>query len=224
MNQHALDWTVGHAPTSTTRPQNFVPAQVPGAVQLDWARAQNWPNHNFADNFRAYEWMEDCFWTYETTLQLPAKGEDERLFFVCRGVDYQYEVRLKNETIYAHEGMFTPFEIDLTDIAADGDTLQIVVFPAPKSVDNPPSRDQANRSCKPAVSYGWDFHPRLIPLGIWDETFLETRRAHYIDSVETTSQLNNEYSIADIKATCQGSSALLVNLAPEQANWKHGCS
>ena len=26
---------------------------------------------------------------------------------------------------------------------------------------------------KPAVSYGWDFHPRLIPLGIWDETYIE---------------------------------------------------
>ena len=202
--QHALEWTVGHASDSSTRPTQFVPAQVPGAVQLDWARAHNWPDYTHADNFTQYDGLEDFYWTYETTLQLPEIGDDELLFFVCRGVDYQYEVRLNGETLYAYEGMFSPFEIELTNRAKSGDTLQIVVFPAPKSHPDTIARGrmQADQSCKPAVSYGWDFHPRLIPLGIWDETFLETRREHYIDTVETTLQLNNEYSIADIKATC----------------------
>ncbi len=201
--QHDLQWRVGQAPDSSTRPHKFVPAQIPGAVQLDWARAHDWPDHNYADNFRAYEWMEDVFWTYETELPAASIRENERLFFVCRGIDYQYEVRLNGKVLYAHEGMFKPFEIDLTQRMRGGDTLQIVVFPAPKSRPQPPTRDQANQSCKPAVAYGWDFHPRLIPLGIWDETFLETRRAQHIQNVETVSQLNNEYSIAEITATCE---------------------
>jgi beta-mannosidase len=203
--QHALQWTVGHAPDLSTRPIQFVAAQVPGAVQLDWARSQNWPDYTHGDNFKQYDGLENLFWTYETTLQLPQTHNGERTFFVCRGVDYQFEVRLKDEVIYANEGMFTPFEVDLTDIAQDGDTLQVVVFPAPKSRPDPLARGrmQADQSCKPAVSYGWDFHPRLIPLGIWDETYLETRSAQHITRTETLSQLTNEYSIAQIEATCE---------------------
>ncbi len=63
---------------SSTRPSQFVPAQVPGAVQLDWARAHDWPDLNFADNFKQYDGLEDFFWTYETTLQLPENTSDER--------------------------------------------------------------------------------------------------------------------------------------------------
>ena len=201
-NQTALTWRVGHATDSSTRPAEFVAAQVPGAVQLDWARARNWPDHNFADNFRAYEWMEDVFWTYETALSFDSLRDNERLFFVCKGIDYAYEVRLNGDVVYEHEGMFKPFELDLTG-AKSGDSLEIVVFPAPKSKAFPQTRDQANQSCKPAVSYGWDFHPRLIPLGIWDETFLETRRAQHIQHTETLSRLTNEYSMAQVTATCE---------------------
>ncbi len=202
----ALPWTVGHAPDSSTRPQEFVPAQVPGAVQLDWARAHDWPDHNYADNFRAYEWMEDRFWVYQTELSPPQIENDEQLFFVCKGIDYQYQVRLNGEVLYAHEGMFKPFEIDLTGRAQNGDTLEIVVFPVPKSCPEP-TRVQANQSCKPAVSYLWDFHPRLVPLGIWDETFLEVRPAQHIQSIDTQSALTNEYSIAEITASCAVSDA-----------------
>lgn len=198
----ALPWTVGHAPDSSTRPQEFVPAQVPGAVQLDWARAHDWPDHNYADNFRAYEWMEDRFWVYQTELSPPQIENDEQLFFVCKGIDYQYQVRLNGEVLYAHEGMFKPFEIDLTGRAQNGDTLEIVVFPVPKSCAEP-TRVQANQSCKPAVSYLWDFHPRLVPLGIWDETFLEVRPAQHFGRTETLSQLTNEYSMAQITAICE---------------------
>jgi beta-mannosidase len=171
---------------------------VPGAVQLDWARGHDWPPHWQGDNYRAYEWMEDVFWTYRATLpQELETGNGERVFLVGKGVDYQYQVRVGGEVVYEHEGMFAPFTIDVTDKSG---AVEIVVFPAPKSEALDPTymRRQANQSCKPAVSYGWDFHPRLIPLGIWDECFLEVRPAAHIEYSQALCELTEDNASASV--------------------------
>ncbi|HUL55227.1 MAG TPA: hypothetical protein VLT83_17630 [Opitutaceae bacterium] len=201
-------WTVGPSPSAGAAPKRRVPATVPGAVQLDWARAEGWPPYWQGDNCRAYAWMEDVYWIYAARLQLPPRAARDRLFFVCGGVDYQFIVRLNGAVVHAQEGMFTPFELDLTACRArTGDTLEIVVFPAPKSHAAPADRTQARESVKPAVSYGWDWHPRLIPLGIWEDTFLESRPAAHLCDAETTYELSEDLSTATVVATVVASPA-----------------
>jgi len=171
----SLTWRVGHTSNPDIAPEEFVPATVPGAVQLDWARAHGWPQPEYDPDLSKYDWMEDAYWLYRTQLAFESNPH-ERLFFICKGIDYQFEVRLNGRVLYQHEGMFTPVKIDLTsENAKPADTLEVLVFPVPKSCATPVDRNQANQSCKPAVAYGWDFHPRLIPLGIWDEAWLEAR-------------------------------------------------
>nr|WP_246462480.1 glycoside hydrolase family 2 TIM barrel-domain containing protein [Pelagicoccus albus] len=75
--------------------------------------------------------------------------------------------------------MFRKVELDLTEFASDEEFLEVVVFPIPDSGEGE-GRVEANASVKPAVSYGWDFHPRLVPSGIWCQTHLETREAEHI--------------------------------------------
>ncbi|MCQ6561280.1 glycoside hydrolase family 2 protein [Paenibacillus mendelii] len=198
-----LDWTVGWSRSAEEQPGKRVPAVVPGAVQLDWARAEGWGDYWYADHWKQYVWMEDCFWTYSAILSMPEAGARERLYFVCSGVDYRFTVKLNGIVLYEQEGMFTPFEIDLTDIAADGDELAIVVFPAPKREGASPGREQADQSCKPAVSYGWDWHPRLIPLGIWDETYLDVRASSHIESFETQYRLSPDLAAAAIEVVVE---------------------
>ncbi len=184
-----LEWTVGHSGSPDEEPSVRVPAGVPGAVQLDWAAAQGWPPHYEGTNYKDYEWMEDRFWSYRTVPDVPDVAGDQRLIFVCRGVDYRFEVRLDGGMLHEQEGMFTPFELDLTDKLVPGARLEIVVFPAPKKPGAERGRAEASQSCKPAVGYGWDWHPRLIPLGIWDEAYLEVRPASHIRQAETTCRL-----------------------------------
>ncbi len=195
MIQSPLAWSVGFSASPEIAPVEWVPAEVPGAVQLDWARAHDWEPWSYADNWRDYLWMEDVYWTYRAQLVLP---DGPRRYFVCGGVDYRCLVRLNGVVLHEQEGMFTPFEIDLTERAADGDTLEVVVFPAPKSRPAPADRVQANQSCKPAVSYGWDFHPRLIPLGIWEATYLEARPACHLRDAEVRYTLTDDFSRADV--------------------------
>lgn len=207
-NRFRLSWTVGPTSSPDAAPARRVPAVVPGAVQLDWARAEGWPPYWQGDNCRAYAWMEDAYWIYTARLDLPPLAGRERLFFVCGGVDYQFAARLNGAVLHEQEGMFTPFEIDLTaHQARTGDTLDIVVFPAPKCHAEPADRTQARESVKPAVSYGWDWHPRLIPLGIWEETFLEVRPAAHLRDAETGCQLSEDFSTATVTAVIVASPA-----------------
>lgn len=193
-----LQWQVGHSGSPNEKPEVFVPAAVPGAVQLDWAAAEGWEPYYAGDNSDQYRWMEDCCWTYKSVLDFVPPAKDERLFFVCKGVDYECEIRLNGTVLHYQEGMFTPIELDLTGCAKPGDLLEVIVYPAPKSMPSPDIRDQANQSCKPAVSYGWDFHPRLIPLGIWDETGLQIRPAVHISDFETFYKLTPDFSKANM--------------------------
>ncbi len=195
-----LSWRVSPHATRESEPAEWVPAIVPGAVQLDWARAHGWPDWWVAENFRAYDGLEDRFWTYETQLDLPTLAAGERLFFVCGGVDYAFDLTLNGKILHQQEGMFTPVDLELPSSARTGDVLRVVVHPAPKSVATPADRGQANRSCKPAVSYGWDFHPRLIPLGIWQETHLEIRPVCHLRSVDVDYTLARDFSSAELTA------------------------
>ena len=173
-----LTWILGFTYQAESLPTEFIPAQVPGAVQLDWAAAKAWPAIEYQADYPVryevrnvpiaadYEWMEDVYWLYRTQLDFQPLEAGQRLFIVCGGVDYHCQVKINGQIIHVQEGMFTPFEIDLTDQVYPGEILEILVFPVPKIYRQPVDEKQSNQSCKPAFSYGWDFHPRLIPLGI----------------------------------------------------------
>ncbi len=208
----SLDWTVGYCESLNHPPTRFFPAQVPGAVQCDYARAHGWPPYWYGENFRDYAWMEDCFWIYRATLRRPELSATEDLVLVCEGVDYACRVRVGGNEVLRHEGMFSRFEVDLTSAPAET-TIELIVSPAPKAAPSPSpgsnvldhGRREARQCCKPAVSYGWDFHPRLIPLGIWQDTYLEVRaRGAWLTSVEVACELTEDFSSAFVNLMVEG--------------------
>ncbi len=161
----------------------WIPAVVPGAVQLDWARAHNLPDFHVGDNVRQWQGLDESHWTYRAALpELPPLATGERLFLVLEGVDYECEVSLSGERLHHHRGLQTPIRLDVTDKVRAGAVASVHIFPAPKSRPTPVHRSQADDSCKPPVAYGWDFHPRLIPLGLWREAYLEARPARHFAS------------------------------------------
>ena len=196
-----LRWEVGFHPTRDESPRQWVPARVPGAVQLDWAAAHGWPPYWYADHWRDYVWTEDVYWTYRAVLPSvtdPQPGE--RLVFVCDGVDYRFHVARDGETLHEQEGMFTPSAVDLgpAEVAVGDSVLTVTIHPVPKSRPAPADRAQADHSCKPAVSYGWDFHPRLIPSGIWQDAWLEVRPACGLARAELRYRLAEDFSRAEL--------------------------
>lgn len=193
-----LNWQLGHSDAPDARPDKMVPATVPGNVQLDWAAATGMPDPYYGENFRQYEWMERAWWHYEATLPEFATVSGRQLVLSCGGVDYAYEVKLDGAVLHQHEGMFAPFRLEIPATAKPGSVLQILIQPAPNSGDRTGNHTEANRCAKPAVAYGWDWHPRLIPLGIYTPLTLEWRPLDDITEVNWNASLSDDFSVADI--------------------------
>lgn len=192
-----LPWVVGHHSSPTNHPDNWYEAEVPGAVQLDMAKAQHYGPYQYAENWKYYRWMEDSFFTYRAYFAQPVLSSGERLIFSSRGIDYRFDIRLNGELLLAQEGMFTPVWIDISEKTTNDNTLEITIYPIPKSKGKT-GRFEAENCVKPAVSYGWDWHPRLVPSGIWDETGLIILPSPGIRTANTTYQLADSLNSAAI--------------------------
>ncbi|HHV96777.1 MAG TPA: hypothetical protein GXX37_09960 [Clostridiaceae bacterium] len=194
-----LNWTVGPKDTKDSPVIEEVPASVPGCAQLDYANFHNWGDYNYGQNARKFDGLEDKFWLYKANVELPSDIEGKDIFLVAKGIDYEFEIILNQEVLWYQEGMFTPVEIDVTDKIKNGDIIEVLVYPAPKRKGaKPRDRQEADQSCKPAVSYGWDWHPYLVVLGIWDEFYIDIREKERIESCEMFYRLSEDFSTAFI--------------------------
>lgn len=174
-------------------------ANVPGNIQYDYAKANSFKDMQYACNFKQFNEIEDDTFEYKTALDFTA-NENERVFFVSGGIDYEYEIFINGKSIYYHEGMYSPIEIDITDIAKPNDELIVKIFPHPKSVGGKVgTRDEADQAVKPVLQYGWDFQPRLIVSGIWQETFIEVRNDDYVKCEMLPTRLSDDLSVGVIE-------------------------
>jgi beta-mannosidase len=172
--------------------EEWFPASVPGNIQYDYGVFHQFEDVQYADNYKQYLPLEEDHWEYRTRLSYE-KRDGERVFFVSGGIDYRYDVLLNGEKVYSYEGMFRPFEIDLSDRLKGEDTLTVHIYPHPKSTTGRnDTRYEADASCKPPVMYGWDWNPRLLISGLWHDAYIETRGESYIGACEVLADLSDD--------------------------------
>lgn len=178
------------------------PVSVPGNIQYDFGVARGFTDVQYADSYKQFVPYEDDAWEYRTTLRYEKKA-DERVFFVSRGIDYRYDILLNGKKLYSYEGMFRAAEVDLTDsLTGKDDILTVYIYPHPKSEGSRAgTRDEADRSCKPPVSYGWDWNPRLLISGLWDEAYIETRDDYYIANAEVLPELSEDLATGTVRVS-----------------------
>ncbi len=188
------EWMLAQGTSVSSFGERFA-AKVPGAVQLDYAKFAGLGDYKYSDNYKQYANLMDYFWQYSTKIPKGEKGK--KLFFVSLGIDYRFDITIDGEKVFCQEGMFKKVEIEIPETAV-GKELCVIVYPAPRQKTGDASREAAN-SFKPPVCYGWDFHPRLITQGIWEDTYFETREQSFIEECYITYQLAQDRSYADVK-------------------------
>ena len=193
------------------------PASVPGNIQRDFLDANPGflSDINFGQEHRKMRALEPYTWIYSTELSFERRP-GEKLWFVTEGIDYIWDLALDGEVFYSHEGMFTRVELCLDDLLGDkavpGAKFEVIIHPHPMLHDEPRDRTQAAQCCKPPVSYEWDWHPRVIPSGIWDETYLETRDSGHIDFAEARYKLSEDLKTAQVEFTVKCAADATVTL------------
>lgn len=174
-------------------------ARVPGNIQYDYGVAHNFGDPNVSDHVLKYLPLENATFEYAAELTYE-KQTDETVWFVSRGIDYRYDIYLGPEKLFSGQGMYTPVALNLTEKLTGQDTLRILIHPHPKRPGAAAgTRQEADHSCKPPVCYGWDWNPRLLISGLWQEAFIETRKADYITGCEPFVTLSGDYSTAEVR-------------------------
>ena len=196
MKKVNLNWELGYSKTKTEKPSEFVKANVPGNAQYDYILAKNLPSPYYGLNCRDYKWMEDAWWTYTATLDFSLEN-NERANLIFKGIDYEYEISINGEVVYAGEGMFSTIKLDVTKYAGKNAKLEVLIYPVPKCNDNN-NRSQARKSFKPCVCYGWDYHPRFVSMGIWEDAYIEIVNEVCVDNLDVSYRLNNYLTLATI--------------------------
>ena len=144
----------------------WIPARVPGSVLDDLVRAGQVPDPMVDLNSRATEWVAQRSWVYRREVTLEPDAHPIELCF--DGIDHAARVYVNGVDIGEHTGAFTRAVFDLTDAVVRGQNLIAVVL-APAPANEPQCGDSSRvRNGKSRMTYGWDFCPRVIHLGIWD--------------------------------------------------------
>ena len=92
-----LEWSIAYHKEMLEQPDRWFTAQVPGAVQLDIMKGENYAQPWwYGDNFRQFDWMESWYFTYKTNFKKPSLKRGEQLFFFSKGIDYQFQIYYDN--------------------------------------------------------------------------------------------------------------------------------
>jgi beta-mannosidase len=102
-----------------------------------YTKAENdfssWKDMKIPNNWYLTE-VGDYFGTvwFQTNFKVPSDYNDKKLFLRFGAVDYYADVYLNGEYLGSHEGMFNPFEFDVTDkLNLKGDNVLVVRDGAP---------------------------------------------------------------------------------------------
>lgn len=204
-----LNWYLGYSNSLDTEPEEtleITPYQddpcVPGEAQLIWHRAGRLPDYNYGSNFLEYKWCEDVYWHYSTLLDVRKKAGFEP-FITFNYIDYRYTIRANGKVLADSEGMFTPVKLSLAEFAGLPVKLECIIHPVPKVAGAPETRDQARESVKPPVSYGWDWHPRLVTSGISGEVNFDYLPTTRLGDCEFDYELSENLNFVKINASAE---------------------
>jgi len=185
--------------TDTGREKEYFAGKTDLSAWKDMAIPNNWYLTEVGDYF-------GTVW-FQTSFRVPAHFAGKRLYVRFAAVDYYADVWLNGVFLGSHEGMFNPFEFDVTDVVRmDGDNLLVVRDNAPRAnaeyklavdSENPLSKDYKRHQavdidlvkghmidCMHKPGSMTKFRGDGNTGGIWDDVTLLAREAVHIEYVK----------------------------------------
>ncbi|MGC1872846.1 MAG: glycoside hydrolase family 2 protein [Acidobacteriaceae bacterium] len=163
---------------------HWLPATVPGDVQLDLLRNKLIPEPFYRDNEKKLQWIENADWEYRTTIPASEKLLNRtNIELVFDGLDTCAQVYLNGNLLLTSDNMFRTYRLNAKPYLKLGDNQLRIVFTSPiqgaeKIADQDPWRPRTHTQArwyirKAAYQYGWDWSPRLVTSGVWRPARLE---------------------------------------------------
>jgi beta-mannosidase len=162
----------------------WLPATVPGGVHSDLLSLGKIPDPFVADNEIKVMWVAESDWEYRRSFTVSADLlAEENVNLACDGLDTIADVYLNGTYLGHAENMFRRWEWDVKPLLKQGSNELIIIFGSPVRFitakqaqlplqgggDIPGGPHLRKAPCH----WGWDWGPKLPPIGVWKEIRLE---------------------------------------------------
>ena len=149
-----------------------IPATVPGSVQLALKNAGIIKDWNIGLNHRESEWVENRSWMYSTNIPDGWVAGDKIIRLVCQGLDDNGYILVNGKEAGHFQNTFIPYSFDITPFLKESANTLDIVFDTPPRTNGAPYTSKV-KDWKPRFYYRWDWMPRNVQIGIWDDLFIE---------------------------------------------------
>lgn len=161
----------------------WMPATVPGGVHTDLLALGKIPDPFVADNEKQVQWIAQTDWEYKTSFKTSGDVlREARQFLVCDGLDTLAEVSLNGKLLGKANNLYRQWKWEVTGSLKKQNDLT-VIFRSPVTYiterqkvkplwgggDIPGGPHLRKAPCH----FGWDWGPKLPPIGIWKDIRIE---------------------------------------------------
>ncbi|MFH1523536.1 MAG: glycoside hydrolase family 2 protein, partial [Chloroflexota bacterium] len=164
--------------------KEWLPASVPGGVHTDLLALGKIPDPFVADNEKKVQWVVETDWEYRRVFNVDeALSGEARQFLVCDGLDTLAEVSLNGHLLGKADNMFRQWSWEIGSLLKTGENELNILFRAPVTYI---TAKQAKKPLKGGgdilggphlrkapCHWGWDWGPKLPPIGVWKDIRLE---------------------------------------------------
>ncbi len=162
----------------------WLPAAVPGGVHTDLLALNKIPDPFVADNELKVQWIAESDWEYRRSFDVERSLlTEERKFLVCDGLDTLAEVTLNGTLLGKTDNMYRRWSWDVRGLLKETGNELSILFRAPVSFIRARQAEKPLRGGgdipggphlrKAPCQWGWDWGPKLPPIGIWKDIRLE---------------------------------------------------
>jgi beta-mannosidase len=152
-----------------------VKASLPGSVQRALLEAGMIEDWLVGFNSLKCEWVENRHWEFTATIPAGAVPAGERVLLDAQGLDYSGWILVDCVEAATFRGALVPHVIDLTGQLGDGLEHKLsIIFDLPPNEQGQFGWSSRTKYFKPRYNFSWDWCPRFVPIGVWDDLTLRT--------------------------------------------------
>ncbi len=202
----------------------WLPAVVPGTNFTDLLANNKIDDPFYRDNEDKLQWIENLDWHYRRTFTVEAQVlEKQAVYLQLEGLDTIAQVYVNDQLVTETHNMFIANRVAVKDVLKGGENSIEIIFKSPieahkdkpeeLGVIYPAENDKTDLKlsvfCRKApYSFGWDWGPKFVTSGIWQDIALVA-----VDFVQISDvHFKQDHSVAD-----QVSLDIDIELDAEQA-------
>jgi beta-mannosidase len=203
----------------------WLPATVPGGVHTDLLALGKIPDPFVADNELKVLWVAETDWEYRRTFTIAADLlAQPQVTLVCDGLDTLADVSVNGTYLGHANNMFRRWEWDVKPLLRAGENEICIFFGSPlrfiagKQAQLPLTGGGdipgAPHLRKAPCHFGWDWGPKLPPIGVWKEIRLEGFATRLTD-VHLRQSVDEALAVvsADVYAQAGGSGMVTASMS-----------